>query len=49
MCSGVLAYLQSYTLAGVVQRTMYRLRSDVEEKINRLPLSYIDRQPVAIC
>ncbi len=45
VCSGVLAYLQSYTLAGVVQRTMYRLRSDVEEKINRLPLSYIDRQP----
>ena len=27
-----LSYLQSYTLAGVVQRTMYRLRSDVEDK-----------------
>jgi ATP-binding cassette, subfamily B, multidrug efflux pump len=40
-----LSYLQSYTLAGVVQRTVYRLRSDVEDKINRLPLSYIDAQP----
>ncbi len=40
-----LSYLQSYTLAGVVQRTVYRLRSDVEDKINRLPLSYIDGQP----
>jgi len=40
-----LSYLQSYTLAGVVQRTVYRLRSDVEDKINHLPLSYVDGQP----
>ena len=43
--SSVLAYLQSYILAGVVQRTMYRLRADVEDKLNRLPLGYVDRQP----
>jgi ATP-binding cassette subfamily B multidrug efflux pump len=41
--SGVLAYLQAYLLAGVVQRTMHPLRADVEDKINRLPLSYVDR------
>ncbi len=41
--SAILSYLQSYVLAGVVQRTMHRLRADVEEKIHRLPLSYIDR------
>jgi ATP-binding cassette subfamily B multidrug efflux pump len=40
-----LSYLQSYTLAGVVQRTVYRLRSDVEDKLSRLPLSYVDAQP----
>ena len=34
-----------YMLAGVVQRTMFRLRADVEDKLNRLPLSYVDRQP----
>ena len=45
VCASAVSYLQSYTLAGVVQRTMYRLRSDVEDKINRLPLSYIDGQP----
>jgi ATP-binding cassette, subfamily B, multidrug efflux pump len=39
-----LSYLQSYTLAGVVQRTVYRLRSDVEDKLSRLPLSYVDAQ-----
>jgi ATP-binding cassette subfamily B protein len=42
--SALLAWFQAYTLAGVVQRTMYRLRRDVEEKVNQLPLSYIDRQ-----
>ncbi|MEX2393547.1 MAG: ABC transporter ATP-binding protein, partial [Actinomycetota bacterium] len=36
-------YVQAYILAGVIQRSMYRLREDIEEKINRLPLSYIDR------
>lgn len=40
----VLAYGQSYMLAGVVQRSMYRLRESVETKLNRLPLAYVDRQ-----
>jgi ATP-binding cassette subfamily B multidrug efflux pump len=43
--SGLLAWFQSYLLAGVVQRTMYRLRSEVEEKLNRLSLPYVDSQP----
>ncbi|MDN5791190.1 MAG: ABC transporter ATP-binding protein/permease [Micrococcales bacterium] len=34
-----------WVLQGVLQRTMYRLREDVETKINRLPLPYFDRQP----
>ncbi|HUQ38995.1 MAG TPA: ABC transporter ATP-binding protein [Acidimicrobiales bacterium] len=38
-----LSYVLSYMLAGIVQRTMYRLRADVEDKLNRLPLSYVDR------
>ena len=41
----MLGWLQACTLAGVVQRTMYRLRDDVEDKLNRLPLGYVDRQP----
>ena len=41
--SAALAYSLSYILAGVVQRTMFRLRADVEDKLNRLPLSYVDR------
>jgi ATP-binding cassette subfamily B protein len=41
--SFILAYSQTFMLAGVVQRTMFTLRGDVEAKIHRLPLSYIDR------
>ena len=41
--SFLLAYGQTYLLAGVVQRTMYVLRSNIEAKIHRLPLSYIDQ------
>jgi ATP-binding cassette, subfamily B, multidrug efflux pump len=43
--SAALSYLQSYLLAGIVQRTMYKLRADVEAKLNRFPLGYIDSQP----
>ena len=41
--SASLTYASAYALAGIVQRTMYKLRSDVEDKLNRLPLGYIDR------
>ena len=43
VASWVLAYSQGFILAGVVQRSMLELREQVERKINRLPLSYIDR------
>ena len=39
----LLAYGQTFMLAGVVQRTMFRLRRDIEAKLHRLPLGYIDR------
>ncbi|GGF02052.1 ABC transporter ATP-binding protein [Mycetocola zhadangensis] len=36
-------WIQALVLNTVVQRTMYRLREDVESKINRLPLKYFDK------
>ena len=42
--SFLLAYAQTFMLAGVVQRTMFKLRADIEAKIHRLPLRYIDAQ-----
>ncbi len=41
----VLAWLAGYLLNDVVQSTVRRMRSDVEDKVNRLPLSYFDKQP----
>ncbi len=35
-------YIQQYIMAGVAQRTMYRLRKEVDEKLSRLPLKYFD-------
>lgn len=41
--SSLLALAQGYILNGVTQRTVYRLREEVENKLHRLPLSYFDR------
>jgi ATP-binding cassette, subfamily B, multidrug efflux pump len=42
--ASLLLWFQGYLLNGAVQRSIYMLRSRVEDKINRLPLSYFDRQ-----
>ncbi|KAA0025038.1 ABC transporter ATP-binding protein [Antrihabitans cavernicola] len=41
--AGLFQWLQGYLLNMVIQRTVKRLRSDVEDKIHRLPLSYFDK------
>jgi ATP-binding cassette, subfamily B, multidrug efflux pump len=43
--ASVFMWAQAYVLAGVVARTVLRLRSDVEDKLHRLPLSYFDTKP----
>ena len=40
--SAIFLYVQQYVMAGVSQKTVYRLRQQVEEKLNRLPLKYFD-------
>jgi ATP-binding cassette subfamily B protein len=40
--SSIFGYVQQYTMAGVSQRTVYRLRRQVDEKFARLPLRYYD-------
>ena len=44
LASAVFLWGQGYLLNDVVQTVVRRLRSDVEEKIHRLPLRYFDRQ-----
>ncbi|WP_346539513.1 ABC transporter ATP-binding protein [Micromonospora sp. DPT] len=45
LAASVLIWWQGWLLNGVVQRTVLRLRAEVEEKLHRLPLPYFDRQP----
>jgi ATP-binding cassette subfamily B multidrug efflux pump len=45
LAAALLAWLQGYILTGAVNRTIFTLRSDVEDKLNRLPLPYFDGQP----
>ncbi|HEY3141125.1 MAG TPA: ABC transporter ATP-binding protein [Acidimicrobiales bacterium] len=42
VASSLLSYFAAYLLAGVIQRTMHSLRAEVEDKLNRLPLAYVD-------
>ena len=43
--ASLLQWAMSYILTGAVNRTIFRLRASVEDKLNRLPLPYFDNQP----
>jgi ATP-binding cassette subfamily B multidrug efflux pump len=45
LLGSALAWLAGYLLNDVVQAVVKRMRADVEDKVNRLPLSYFDKQP----
>ncbi|XVS67915.1 ABC transporter ATP-binding protein [Actinosynnema sp. CA-299493] len=45
LVSSLFGWWQGRVLNNVVQRFVFRLRSDVEDKIHRLPLRYFDGQP----
>lgn len=40
--SSLLNWIQGYLIAGVAQETVFELRREVEEKISRVPLKYVD-------
>lgn len=40
--SAFFSYLQQYLMADVAQNTVFKLRTDVNEKLSRLPLKYFD-------
>ncbi|CAB4706945.1 unannotated protein [freshwater metagenome] len=44
LVASLLMWIQAYLMAGVTQRSVFRLRRMAEEKIGRLPLSYFDTQ-----
>lgn len=42
--SAILGYLQDWVVSGVTQKITYRLRREISQKINRLPLRYFDQK-----
>jgi ATP-binding cassette subfamily B multidrug efflux pump len=45
LLTSIFAWIAWYTMAGVAQRTVYRLRQEVDLKLARLPLKYFDTHP----
>ncbi len=41
--SAVFSFIQGYIMTGISQKTTYRFRKEISEKINRLPMSYFDK------
>lgn len=46
LISIILSYSQSFIMATITQKTTNKLRSDISNKINRLPLKYYDKNTV---
>ncbi|MDR0425066.1 MAG: ABC transporter ATP-binding protein/permease [Clostridiales Family XIII bacterium] len=44
IASAGFAYVQGFVMSGVSMKIIYSLRKEISEKINRLPLSYFDKQ-----
>ncbi len=42
--SAVFTYIQGFIMTGISQKTTYKLRKEITEKINRLPMSYFDKK-----
>lgn len=45
LLSSSFTYIQSFVMSGVSQKITYRLRTQITDKINRLPLKYYDTEP----
>ncbi len=45
LLSALFQWLQAYLMAGIAQRTIYRIRRKADEKLARLPLKYFDDHP----
>lgn len=46
LVSTLCSFIQGYLMTGVSQKTTYRLRKEISEKINRMPMNYFDTKPV---
>lgn len=43
LVSAAFSFVQGYIMTGISQKMTYRLRKEISEKINRLPMNYFDK------
>ena len=43
VCSELFSFIQGYIMTGVSQKLTYRMRKEISEKIDRLPMGYFDK------
>lgn len=43
LCSALFSFVQGYIMTGISQKLTYRMRKEISEKINRLPVKYFDQ------
>ena len=41
-CSAIFSFIQGWIMTGVSQKVCYRLRKEISEKINRMPMKYFE-------
>ena len=42
--SALFSFIQGFTMTGIAQKITYKLRADISEKINKLPMKYFDKR-----
>ena len=42
VCSAAFNFIQGWIMTGVTQKTCYRMRKEISEKINRMPMKYFE-------
>ena len=42
--SALFSFIQGFTMTGIAQKITYKLRADISEKINKLPMKYFDKK-----
>lgn len=47
-CSAIFSFIQGWIMTGVSQKVCYRLRKEISEKINRMPMKYFESRTYGV-
>lgn len=46
LISSALNFIQGWIMTGITQKVVYRMRKEISEKINRMPMKYFESRPI---